>query len=54
MRLATPVEWVMDGQRTIKLPFFLEMADVCDLDDGGGTGRGQIPAAAVDSVLWRP
>ena len=46
---------------TIKLNFFLEMvplsprvADVRELDNGGGAGQGDLPAAAGDRLFLRP
>ena len=61
MNVATPVWRVISGQRTIKQYFFLEMApllprvaDVRDLDNGGGAGRGHHPNGAGDCVLRRP
>ena len=30
------------------------VADVCDLDDGGGVGHGHLSAAAGDGSPWRP
>ena len=56
----TPVQWVMDRQRTIKLsfkemaPLSLTVADVRELDDGGGLGHNQLPVAAGNGFSCQP
>ena len=52
---------MLDLRRTIKLLFFLDMssfsltvADVCDLDAGGGAVHGHLPAAAGDGFPCSP
>ena len=32
----------------------LRVADVCELDSGGGAGQGHLPAAVGDSLFLRP